>query len=133
MKFNSIIIIIILSLIITCNIFMCFISNTTIESIESKDENNKIEYDSNNYNVEYHDNEKDLEKEQGFGLDPQEIVVFDPKKKEMVSLYVPKNQTSPLYNEPGHFKYTAENYVPSYTEANLLKTNEMRIYNKLFR
>ena len=78
-------------------------------------------------------NEKDLEKEQGFGLDPQEIVVFDPKKKEMVSLYVPKNQTSPLYNEPGHFKYSAENYVPSYTEANLLKTNEMRIYNKLFR
>ena len=132
MKFNFIIIII-LSLIITCNIFMCFISNTIIESIESKDENNKIEYDSNNYNVEYHDNEKDLEKEQGFGLDPQEIVVFDQKKKEMVSLYVPKNQTSPLYNEPGHFKYSAENYVPSYTEANLLKTNEMRIYNKLFR
>lgn len=133
MKFNFIIIIIILSLIITCNIFMCFISNTIIESIESKDENNKIEYDSNNYNVEYHDNEKDLEKDQGFGLDPQEIVVFDPKKKEMVSLYVPKNQTSPLYNEPGHFRYSAENYVPSYTEANLLKTNEMRIYNKLFR
>tara|TARA_B100000282_G_C31693849_1_gene472862 strand:+ start:764 stop:1165 length:402 start_codon:yes stop_codon:yes gene_type:complete len=133
MKFNSIIIIIILSLIITCNIFLCFISNNTIETIESKDENDKIDYESNNYDVEYHDNEKDLEKEQGFGLDPQEIVVFDPKKKEMVSLYVPKNQTSPLYNEPGHFKYSAENYVPSYTEANLLKTNEMRIYNKLFR
>ncbi len=95
MKFNSIIIII-LSLIITCNIFLCFISNNTIETIESKDENDKIDYESNNYDVEYHDNEKDLEKEQGFGLDPQEIVVFDPKKKEMVSVYVPKNQTSPL-------------------------------------
>lgn len=132
MKYNFIIIII-LSLIITCNIFMCFISSTTIESIESKDENDKIKYDSNNYNVDYHDSAKDLEKEQGFGLDPQEIVVYDPEKKQMVSLYVPKNQTSPLYNEPGHYKYSAENYVPSYTETNLLTTNEMRIYKNLFR
>ena len=98
MNFNFIIIII-LSLIITCNIFMCFMS-TTIESIESKDETDKINYDSNNYNVEYHDSAKDLEKEQGFGLDPQEIVVYDPEKKEMASLYVPKNQTCLLYTSP---------------------------------
>ena len=132
MYFNIIIILILLFIII-CNVFLCFRFNSTIETIESKEENNEIKYDSNNYDVEYHDNESDLEKKHGFGLDPQEIVVYDPEKKEMASLYVPKNQTSPLYNEPGHFKYSADNYVPNYTEASLLSTRELYTYNKLFR
>lgn len=131
MNFN-IIIIIILSFIITCNIFTCIRFNTTIESIEVKNDD-KVKYNSNNYDVKYHDDASDLEKDQGFGLDPQEIVVYDPEKKEMVSLYVPKNQTSPLYNEAGHYKYSADNYVPSYTETSLLTTQNMYIYNKLFR
>ena len=132
MYFNIIIILILLFIII-CNVFLCFKFNYIIESIESKNENNEIKYDSNNYNVEYHDDESDLEKKHGFGLDPQEIVVYDPEKKEMASLYVPKNQTSPLYNDPGHFKYSANNYVPSYTEASLLSSRELYTYNKLFR
>lgn len=132
MNFNMIIIFILL-FIITCNIFTCIRFNSTIESIESKEDSDEIKYDSNNYDVKYHDEESNLEKEQGFGLDPQEIVVYDPEKKEMASLYVPKNQTSPLYNDPGHFKYSADNYVPSYTETSLLTTNEIYTYNKLFR
>jgi len=132
MNFNIIVIFILLFIII-CNIFICFRFNSNIENMELEKDNNEVKYDSNNYDVKYHDEESDLEKEQGFGLDPQEIVVYDPEKKEMVSLYVPKNQTSPLYNELGHYKYSADNYVPSYTETTLLTTNEIRTYNKLFR
>ncbi len=132
MNFN-IIIILLLLLIIICNIFICFQINTNVENMKVEKDDNEVKYDSNNYDVKYHDEESDLEKEQGFGLDPQEIVVYDPEKKEMVSLYVPKNQISPLYNEPGHYKYSADNYVPSYTETSLLTTNELYTYNKLFR
>ena len=137
MNYN-IIIIIILLIIITCNIIFCMRFIPLIETIETnlisdENENEHLRYVTNNYDVKYHDDAEDLEKEQGFGLDPQEIVVYDPEKKKMVSLYVPKNQTSPLYNMPGHYKYSADNYVPSYTETSLLTTNELKPYNKLFR
>ncbi len=132
MNFNIIIILILLFIVI-CNIFLCIQFNPNLENMDTEKDNDKVKYDSNNYNIKYHDDESKLEKEQGFGLDPQEIVVYDPEKKEMVSLYVPKNQTSPLYNEPGHYKYSADNYVPSYTEKTLLTTNEIQTYNKLFR
>tara|TARA_Y100001970_G_C13864282_1_gene665741 strand:+ start:355 stop:708 length:354 start_codon:yes stop_codon:yes gene_type:complete len=106
---------------------------TNLVSNENENKNEQLRYVTNNYDVKYHDDAENLEKEQGFGLDPQEIVVYDPEKKEMVSLYVPKNQISPLYNNPGHYKYSADNYVPSYTETNLLTSNELKTYNKLFR
>ena len=135
MNYNTIIIFILLTIII-CNVLFCIRFTPLIETIENNlmtDNNNEqVSFDTNNYDVEYHDNEKDLEKESGFGLEPQEIIVYDPEKKEMVSLYVPKNQTSPLFNMPGHYKYSSDNYVPTYTESMLLTSNELKTYNKLF-
>lgn len=98
----------------------------------SKDELNELtSYDSNNYDIEYHDNEKDLEKEQGFGLDIQEIVVYDSDTKQLNKLSVPSTQTLPIYNEPGHFKYGSSSYVPSYSDSILLSTRNLYYFNKL--
>ena len=96
------------------------------------DELNEVTiYDSNNYDIEYHDNEKDLEKEQGFGLDIQEIVVYDSDTKQLNKLSVPSTQTLPIYNEPGHFKYGSTSYVPSYSDSILLSTRNLYYFNKL--
>ena len=100
--------------------------------VSNKDELNDLTtYDSNNYDIEYHDNEKDLEKEQGFGLDIQEIVVYDSDTKQLNKLSVPSTQTLPIYNEPGHFKYGSTSYVPSYSDSILLSTRNLYYFNKL--
>ena len=100
--------------------------------VSNKDELNQLTtYDSNNYDIEYHDNEKDLEKEQGFGLDIQEIVVYDSDTKQLNKLSVPSTQTLPIYNEPGHFKYGSTSYVPSYSDSILLSTRNLYYFNKL--
>lgn len=100
--------------------------------VSNKDELNELTtYDSNNYDIEYHDNEKDLEKEQGFGLDIQEIVVYDSDTKQLNKLSVPSTQTLPIYNEPGHFKYGSTSYVPSYSDSILLSTRNLYYFNKL--
>jgi len=100
--------------------------------VSNKDELNELTtYDSNNYDIEYHDNEKDLEKEQGFGLDIQEIVVYDSDTKQLNKLSLPSTQTLPIYNEPGHFKYGSTSYVPSYSDSILLSTRNLYYFNKL--
>ncbi len=100
--------------------------------VSNKDELNELTtYDSNNYDIEYHDNEKDLEKEQGFGLDIQEILVYDSDTKQLNKLSVPSTQTLPIYNEPGHFKYGSTSYVPSYSDSILLSTRNLYYFNKL--
>ena len=114
------------------NINKVNITNEMYSNASNLDELNELtSYDSNNYDVEYHDNEKDLEKEQGFGLESKEIVVYDPDSKQLAKLSIPSTQTTPIYNEPGHFKYGSSTYVPSYTDSVLLSTRHLYYYNKL--
>ena len=108
--------------------------NNMYSKASNMDELNELtSYDSNNYDIEYHDNESDLEKEQGFGLDPKEILVYDSDTKQLNKLSVPSTQTLPIYNEPGHFKYGASNYVPSYSDSILLSTRHNFYEKTLFR
>ena len=114
------------------NIDKVNITNDMYSKASNQDELNELtSYNSNNFDVEYHDNEKDLEKDQGFGLDIKEIVVYDPDSKQLAKLSVSSTQTKPIYNEPGHFQYGSSNYVPSYTDSVLLSTRELHYYNKL--
>ena len=122
----------------TENNYRSNINKVNVKNMYSKastmDELNELtSYDSNNYDIEYHDNQSDLEKEQDFGLDPKEIIVYDSETKQLNKLSVPSTQSLPIYNEPGHFKYGASNYVPSYSDSILLSTRNNFYERTLFR
>ena len=81
-----------------------------------------ITYDTNNYNVTYHESPENLEKDFGYGLGMNTAFVFDSSANKFITINVPKNQTSHLYNSPGYYKYGNDNYVPSYEESVLLSS-----------
>jgi hypothetical protein len=81
---------------------------------------NNVKYDSNNYNVEYHDdlNDKNAQK----GIYDTKFGSMFVKSNEGTIIEVPykENQVLPTYYEPGSFVYNASSYVPNYEDSILL-------------
>lgn len=72
--------------------------------------------------VEYHEDPKIIEKEEGYGIDLKEETVYDAKKQREVVVRIPKIVSLPIYNKPGTYKYGYDNYVPSYKDAILFSS-----------
>ncbi len=72
-------------------------------------------YDTNNYNVQYHDTEKDIIAQSNINEIPP-IIVKDPSGN-MVELPRTKISGEISYNEPNSFRFGMSSYVPKYEDS----------------
>lgn len=78
---------------------------------------NKMMYDTNNYNIQYHDDIEDLIAQGGvYDLSFGTMIVRDAAGKEIAIPYVP-GRALPIYNIPGSFTYGSSTYVPNYADS----------------
>lgn len=78
---------------------------------------NSLKYNANNYDVQYHDDIKDLVAQGGiYDLSFGTMVVVDPAGKKISIPYVP-GRALPIYNTPGSFIYGPSTYVPNYADS----------------
>jgi len=76
--------------------------------------NDTIKYDSNNFNIQYHDSVNTI-KAQDDVRDGAAYVL--DKSGNMVSLQSIGNGVTPTYYQPGSYKYGASTYVPNYEDS----------------
>jgi len=105
------------------------VSNNTLPPIDEKTKE-LITYNLNNFDVTYHESPEELEKSYGYGLGLDTTFVFDPSLNKFISMKVPKNQTYPLYNQPGYYKYGNQKYVPTYEDATYLSSRTNMLNKK---
>jgi hypothetical protein len=84
-------------------------------------ENNPIpsnlRYDTNNYDIQYHDDIEDLIAQGGiYDLSFGTMIVVDAARKKVAIPYVP-GRALPIYNTPGSFLYGPSTYVPNYADS----------------
>lgn len=78
---------------------------------------NVSKYDSNNYDVQYHDNISDIQKQNGiYDSSFGEMYVKDPSGN-LVSIAYVEGQALPTYYQPGSFTFSPSNYVPNYEDS----------------
>lgn len=147
MKYNSLIIFLFLLLLIFIIHLCCtpslqlgeFNGNlepyTSLKDIsDNKFNPKKPKYDSNNYNIVYHDLEADLNVQSGIYKTQKNYYNVLNRDGSMVSIpyYGNENPTLPLYNEPGSFIYGSSNYTPKYEDTVFLsKTTGMSTTREL--
>ena len=75
----------------------------------------KTKYDTNNYNVEYHvEPTNNMTDPNSAG--PGKMWILD-KSNNLVAIPFSDVSNSPLYYEPGSFRFTSSNYVPNFEET----------------
>tara|TARA_B110000967_G_C18901899_1_gene576371 strand:+ start:6872 stop:7477 length:606 start_codon:yes stop_codon:yes gene_type:complete len=97
--------------------FTNYTNNDNYKPLEESQSAESVNYDVNNFNVDYHESSEILEKEFGYGLDIKNMIIYDPQTEKVVSAKVPMNQTLPIYNSPGKYKYGVKKYIPTYTDS----------------
>lgn len=88
---------------------------------------NNLSYNTNKYDIEYHDSPEEIENDEDYGLGLQTTWVFDPKEQKVVLMQVPKMKTFPTYEIPGYYKYGYSTYVPDYTDSILLSSSKKKV------
>jgi hypothetical protein len=74
-------------------------------------------YDTNNYDVLYHDTEESIKYQSGiYGTSIGTTMVLDPCGNKVLIPYS-KTQGFPTYYNPGSYKYGANTYVPNYEDS----------------
>lgn len=108
------------------------------DSINNLNENKiklkSTKYDSNNYDVVYHDIEADLNTQSGIYKTQKNFYNVIDKNGKMISVpyYGNENPTLPIYNQPGSFIYGTSNYTPTYLDSIYLsKTTGVSTTRKL--
>jgi len=76
----------------------------------------KTNYDSNNYNIQYHDTEEDLKKQLDNDLNNNKITVKD-SSGNIIQIPWSPTEGNPTYYEPGSTRFGPSNYVPSYEDS----------------
>jgi hypothetical protein len=90
-------------------------------------------YDTNNYNVQYHDDVSAINSRQDdkYGLKSNSIKVKD-QSGNIITMTVPEIQGSITYYEPGTYRFGASSYVPNYEDSVFLsKTTGMSNLKKI--
>jgi hypothetical protein len=89
---------------------------TSTNSNGTKETTTKTNYDSNNYNIQYHDTEEDLKKQLDEDLNKNTITVKDSSGNITKIPWSP-TEGNPTYYEPGSIRFGPSNYVPSYEDS----------------
>jgi hypothetical protein len=108
-------------------IFYILLIDNQIEGYTTKDSSSNIfldssvnlydktKYDSNNYDVEYH-NQPSISNSDESTAGQGKMWVLD-KSNNLISVPYSDISTNTLYNEPGSFRFGSSNYVPNYEET----------------
>ena len=101
---------------ITSNVVVS--GNVSVHSLKTITGNTSVpKYDSNNYDVQYHDNISDLQKQNGiYDSSFGKMYVKDPSGN-LVSIAYVEGQALPTYYQPGSFVFSPSNYVPNYEDS----------------
>lgn len=101
---------------ITSNVIVS--GNVTIPPATTISGNTNVsKYDSNNYDVQYHDNITDIQKQNGiYDSSFGQMYVKDPSGN-LVSMAYVEGQALPTYYQPGSFVFSPSNYVPNYEDS----------------
>jgi len=84
-------------------------------SADFSEQVSKTKYNTNNYNVEYHvEPSNNMTDSNSAG--PGKMWILD-KSNNLVAIPYSDVSNSPLYYEPGSFRFTSSNYVPNYEET----------------
>lgn len=81
---------------------------------------NTVKYDSNNYDVEYHNDLTDKNAQTGIYDTKFGSMFVKSDKGEIIEVPYQKDQVLSTYYEPGSFVYNASSYVPNYEDSILL-------------
>ena len=95
--------------------------------------NKLTKYDTNNYNIEYHNdiNTINSEQETKYGLSSNSVRVKDQNGNTII-MTVPVIQGSITYYQPGSYRFGASSYVPNYEDSVYLsKTTGMGNFKKV--
>jgi len=85
--------------------------------IENNPLTNLLSYDTNRYDIQYHDSIEDIIAQGGiYDLSFGSMVVVDAAGKKVYVPYVP-GRALPIYNVPGSFVYGPSTYVPNYADS----------------
>lgn len=85
------------------------IVNTTTEAPS-------VTYDSNNYNIQYHDSAADLAKQGIYDISFSTMYVKD-NTGNIIALDFIGDGTTPTYYQPGSFVFGSTNFVPNYEDS----------------
>jgi hypothetical protein len=94
---------------------------------------NLTHYDTNNYNVQYHDDINTIKSEEDakYGLSSNSVKVKDQSGNTII-MTVPEIQGSITYYQPGSYRFGAASYVPNYEDSVYLsKTTGMSNFNNV--
>jgi hypothetical protein len=77
----------------------------------------KTNYKPDNYNVQYHDSEQDIIKQNDLDLELVKPIYVKDASGNVVELPWTSVKGNTTYNEPGTFRYESSNYVPNYEDS----------------
>jgi len=81
------------------------------------DTNSRTLYDTNNYNVQYHDTEAALNQLYNVDISANQYVYVRDNSGNIVQLSWSKDKGNPTYYEPGSLRFSPSNYVPRYEDT----------------
>jgi hypothetical protein len=77
----------------------------------------KTKYRIDNYNVQYHDSEQDIIKQNDLDVGLVKPIYVKDQSGNIVELPWTNVKGITTYNEPGTFRYESSNYVPNYEDS----------------
>lgn len=88
---------------------------TPVEQTITPDE--RTNYNTNNYDVQYHDSEEDIIKQNDLDVGLVKPIYVKDQSGNVVELPWTNVKGNTTYNEPGTFRYESSNYVPNYEDS----------------
>jgi hypothetical protein len=83
----------------------------------SQELSERTKYVADNYNVQYHDSEQDIIKQNDLDLELVKPIYVKDQSGNVVKLPWTSVKGNTIYNEPGAFRYSSSNYVPNYEDS----------------
>lgn len=103
--------------------------NPMEEGLSPMDMDTASRYDSNNYNVEYHDNLQNIQAQNGLVNTQFEKVKVLDNSRNPIEYPIMPHSALPVYYQPGSFAFGPSNYVPNYEDSVYLsRTAEFSIH-----
>ena len=83
----------------------------------SQELSERTKYRTDNYNVQYHDSEQDIIKQNDLDVGLVKPIYVKDQSGNVVELPWTSVKGNTTYNEPGTFRYDSSNYVPNYEDS----------------
>jgi len=83
----------------------------------SQELSERTKYVPDNYNIQYHDSEQDIIKQNDLDLELVKPIYVKDASGNVVELPWTSVKGNTTYNEPGTFRYESSNYVPNYEDS----------------